>query len=155
MTIHLEGPLVDPKSSSIIEQILRALPSWFGIEEAVIHYRDVAAEFPTIIAWDGETAAGFLTVQQHNPYAAEIIVMGVLPDYHRRGIGRRLVQRMETFLMGQGVEYLQVKTLASTVSDEGYARTRAFYQAVGFRPLEVLPQIWNEDNPCLLMVKKL
>ena len=80
---------------------------------------------------------------------------GVLPAYHRCGVGRALVQRAETFLREARVEYLQVKTLAPTHPDEHYALTRAFYQAVGFRPLEVLPTLWNEDNPCVILVKKL
>ena len=34
----------------------------------------------------------------------------------------------------------------------GYARTRAFYRAQGFLPLQCLPEYWDQDNPCLLMV---
>jgi hypothetical protein len=30
-----------------------------------------------------------------------------------------------------------------------------FYEAVGFKPLEETSQIWDEHNPCLIMVKKL
>ena len=56
-------------------------------------------------------------------------------------------------LQGQGIEYLQVKTLSDTHPDAAYARTRAFYMAVGFRPLEEFKTLWNEENPCLLMVK--
>jgi hypothetical protein len=58
-------------------------------------------------------------------------------------------------LRGQGVEYLQVKTLSDAHPDAGYARTRAFYQAMGFRPLQELPELWGEENPCLQMVKGL
>jgi hypothetical protein len=49
----------------------------------------------------------------------------------------------------------KVKTLGPTHSDPGYARTRAFYLAVGFRPLEEFGLIWDEGNPCLIMVKRL
>ena len=81
--------------------------------------------------------------------------MGVLPDYHRQGVGRALIQQAEIYLREMGVEYLQVKTLAATHPDPFYARTRAFYEAFGFRPLEVLPVLWNPENPCLIMVKAL
>jgi ribosomal protein S18 acetylase RimI-like enzyme len=50
---------------------------------------------------------------------------------------------------------MQVKTLGPSNPDPGYARTRAFYEALGFRPLEELKQIWDEQNPCLIMVKQL
>ena len=53
------------------------------------------------------------------------------------------------------VEYLQVKTLGPSHPDENYASTRAFYLAMGFRPLEEFKHIWDEHNPCLIMVKKL
>ena len=33
--------------------------------------------------------------------------------------------------------------------------TRAFYAAAGFRPLEVITEVWGPDDPCLLMVRPL
>ena len=81
--------------------------------------------------------------------------MGILPEAHRQGLGRRLVSAAEAYLREQGVEYFQVKTLGPSHSDPGYARTRAFYQGVGFRPLEEFPLLWDVDNPCLIMVKKI
>jgi hypothetical protein len=50
---------------------------------------------------------------------------------------------------------MQVKTLGPSRLDEHYAKTRAFYEAMGFRPLEEFKQIWDENNPCLVMVKRL
>jgi ribosomal protein S18 acetylase RimI-like enzyme len=102
-----------------------------------------------------ENIAGFLTVKQHNPYSAELLVLGVHPEFHRQGIGSLLLQAAERFLLQEGTEYLQVKTLGPSHPDESYARTRAFYLASGFRPLEEFPQIWNEANPCLIMIKRL
>jgi hypothetical protein len=51
------------------------------------------------------------------------------------------------------VEFLQVKTRGPSKPDEGYDKTRAFYLAYGFRPLEEFPLLWDADNPALLMVK--
>ena len=36
-----------------------------------------------------------------------------------------------------------------------FDRTRLFYEAMGFRALEVFPTLWDEWNPCLVMVMKL
>ncbi len=155
MDIRFEGPIIDPKSSQVCAPILRALPNWFGIEAAVLHYLQTAAISPTLFALDGVAAVGFLTIRQHSPYAAEIYVMGVLPQYHRQGIGRELVQRAEAWLREAGVEYLQVKTLAPTHPDPGYAKTRAFYESMGFRPVEIFPDLWGGDNPCLMLVKSI
>ena len=50
-------------------------------------------------------------------------------------------------------EFLQVKTLSPARPDEGYAKTRAFWLACGFRPLEELPTLWDADNPALQLIK--
>ncbi len=66
-----------------------------------------------------------------------------------------MIKRAEDWLLDQGVKYLQVKTLGPSRLDPGYEVTRAFYLALGFEPLEEFKQIWDENNPCLVMVKKL
>ncbi len=53
------------------------------------------------------------------------------------------------------MECLQVKTLGPSHPDEHYARTRRFYESRGFRPLEEIDSIWDETNPCLIMVKRI
>lgn len=147
----MEGPLLG--QASISAPILRALPAWFGIEEATAQYIEDTDSLPTWLARAGGEVAGFLTIRPHNEYTAEIHVMGVRPDMHRRGIGRVLVQTVEAALRGSGLEYLQVKTLSPSHPDENYAKTRRFYLAMGFRPLEEFPDLWGEAIPCLQLVK--
>jgi ribosomal protein S18 acetylase RimI-like enzyme len=149
----IEGPLY--QQAALCEPVLRALPDWFGIESAIRNYVVEIDTLPTLFAKVGENVAGFLTLKQHSPYAAEVYVMGLYPQYHRQGLGRDLVKAAEALLAEQGVEYLQVKTLSPSVEDAHYAQTRAFYEAMGFRPLEEIRQIWGEENPCLIMVKYL
>lgn len=43
----------------------------------------------------------------------------------------------------------------SLIRTSTYGRTRRFYQACWFRPLEELAAIWGEENPCLIMVERL
>ncbi len=81
--------------------------------------------------------------------------MGVLPHLHRRGIGRQLLDEAERLLIDDDGEYLQVKTLSPSRSDDGYHRTWAFYFARGFRPLEEFPDLWGPEQPALQMVKAL
>jgi ribosomal protein S18 acetylase RimI-like enzyme len=151
-----EGLLLIERSSGsgpVCRAILEALPSWFGIPEAVEDYVSVADRSPTVIARVEGRDVGFLTVVQHNEFAAEIYAMGVVPEWHRRGIGTAMLDHVEASLAGSGVEYLQVKTLSASHPDPGYARTRAFYLARGFRPLEEFPDLWNPGNPALQLVK--
>ena len=149
----IHGPLLG--QASVCEPILRALPQWFGIEAAVAQYaRDIETLLTFLAERDG-AAAGFLTLKRHNAVAAEIYVMGVYPEMRRQGIGRALLLQAEAYLRREQVEYLQVKTLGASHPDPGYAQTRAFYATMGFSPLEEFTQIWDAQNPCLLMVKRL
>ena len=134
---------------------MRSLPDWFGIEAEIQRLAGEINRLPTFTASQGARMLGFLTIQQHFPESAEVLVMGVQPEAHRQGIGKALMERAQAWLVSQDVEYLQVKTLGPSRPDAGYAGTRAFYHSLGFRPLEELPQIWDANNPCLIMVKKL
>ena len=129
------------------------LPTWFGIPAAVEHYIAEADRSPTIIASLGDEDVGLLTLVRHSPYAAEVYVMAVLPEFHRRGIGGALLEHAEDVLAAEGIEFLQVKTLAPSKPDERYDKTRAFYQANGFRALEEFPDLWDPGNPALQMIK--
>jgi GNAT superfamily N-acetyltransferase len=141
----------DPdERSRLCASILRDLPDWFGIEEATAAYiRDVAA-LPTFRVGDD----AFLSLKIHTPRAAEVYVMAVRPGRHGQGLGTALLAAAEEYLRAHGIEYLQVKTLGPSFPDEGYARTRSFYVARGFVPLEELLDLW-EQNPCLLLVKRI
>ena len=134
-------------------KILKALPSWFGIPASVENYVVVADRSPTVIASLEGREVGLLALVKHSPYAAEVYVMGVLPDFHRQGIGQALLQYAEGMLAADGVEFLQVKTLGPSKPDAGYENTRAFYFSCGFRPLEEFPDLWDPDNPALQMIK--
>jgi len=146
----IRGPLSG--QGALAEGILRALPDWFGIESALIDYARAADELPTFVADRGEQTAGFLTLKPTSSHAVEVHVMAVLPGEHRRGVGRALVERAADYARAEGFSLLHVKTLAPSDPDPSYAATRAFYAAVGFLPLEELPQVWGPENPCLLMV---
>jgi ribosomal protein S18 acetylase RimI-like enzyme len=153
MGFKIEGPL--RHQSSVCVPILRALPDWFGIEEDLLAYEREIEGLPTFLARSGGRTAGFLSLKQHNPFSTEIYVMGVRPEARRLGLGRLLVDAAEGHAHELGAEYMQVKTLGPSRPDKGYAATLAFYAALGYRPLEEFSQIWGENNPCLILVKRL
>jgi|SRR5665213_4367898 GNAT superfamily N-acetyltransferase len=88
--------------------------------------------------------SGLLAPVGAGHYAAEAYVMAVLPELHRQGIGRELLGHAEGMLAVDGVEFLQVKTLAPSKPDD---------LAYGFRPLEEFRDLWDADNPALQMIK--
>lgn len=150
--IEIVGPQL--KQADLCEPILRLLPEWFGIESAIAHYVQEIDRLPTLLAYNQKQAVGFLTLKQHNKFAAEIYVMAVHPRFHRQRIGQQLVETAEAELRKLGIEYFQVKTLGPSKQDPNYAKTRKFYATVGFKPLEEFLTLWGE-NPCLQMVKRL
>lgn len=142
------------EKSETCEHILRTLPEWFGIEESLVNYVREAASLSMWAAYapTGE-AIGFVCLKEHTAYAAEVAVMGVLPTWHRTGAGRALIAACERHARGKGMPFLTVKTLDESAQSEEYDRTRRFYRAMGFLPLEVFPLLWDPSNPCLLMAK--
>lgn len=146
----------DPQQkAAITEEVLRALPEWFGSEAAILEYVHAV---PTMAYWAGEVSGrpvGFLALMRHNAYTFEIYCMGIRPEVHRAGLGSALVAACEAHSVNSGAEFLTVKTLDASRPHEGYAKTRAFYLDRGFRPLEVFPTLWDKDNPCLFMAKAL
>jgi GNAT superfamily N-acetyltransferase len=143
----------DAGAGPICRRILHLLPEWFGIPEAVDQYVVSADDHPSVIASIDGNDVGIVTVVHHSEFAAEVHLMAVVPSFHRQGIGTLMLRHLEATLADLGVEYLQVKTLSPANPDEGYARTRAFYLAYGFRPLEEFPTLWAPENPALQMIK--
>jgi len=141
------------EKSAICNTILRALPDWFEIESSIVDYAGQVQSMPFFAAYEDEKAIGFIALKIHNKYTAEICVMGVLQEYHRQGIGKVLVEKCEQYCKNNNMEYLTVKTLDESRECNSYKKTRLFYLSLGFKPLEIFPLLWDEDNPCLFMVK--
>jgi GNAT superfamily N-acetyltransferase len=138
-----------------VERLLRGLPMWFGIEQSLLDYVEGSRTLPTTAALvDGEIV-GVCVVRRHNPRCAEIDLLAVRHDLHRRRIGHALVGRVEADARADGVQLLEVKTFGPSGHSPEYDRTRMFYEAYGFIPLEENFDIWGADNPCLILVKPL
>jgi GNAT superfamily N-acetyltransferase len=148
-------PVVEVSSGkgAICGAILATLPDWFGIESSNSAYVRDVERMAMFAAFDGEDPIGFLALNQHSSEVFENHVLGVRPQFHRQGLGRALMTRAEDYARSRGARLLTAKTLAPSHPDPGYARTRLFYQAMGFFSVEEFPTLWNSDNPCLFMAK--
>ena len=80
------------------DEILRSLPAWFGIEEALVDYVRAVQTMETWIAESSGAPIGFLTLDRHNEFSAEIHVLAVVERLHGQGCGSRLVQHAEAVL---------------------------------------------------------
>ena len=149
----LDFTQVQKEKSLICGQILNALPNWFGVPEAINTYMEQVKNLPVFVCKTKGKVLGFVAIERYRHDSAEIIVMGVLPEYHRQGIGKKLLVICENYCLEQEIQWLKVKTLADTHPSKSYEKTRAFYLSMGFKPLEILEDYWDKNNPCLVMVK--
>ena len=139
--------------SEACNKILRSLPKWFGIESSIVDYvKDVKA-METWASYTSNELTGFISINKHNNTTAEIHVIGVIESFHKKGIGKILIQEAEKYLAEQNFKYLTVKTLSELRTDENYEKTRHFYLAMGFAPVEIFKTLRGAHNPCLLMIK--
>lgn len=137
--------------SRIACEILKQLPDWFGIPESIARYARECGALPLWAEFEQERCCGFIAMKQTSDCAAELHVMGVVPECHRRGIGSRLFEAMREDAKHMGLEYLHVKTVRMGVYDD-YDRTNLFYRNMGFRELECLPELWDAANPCQIYI---
>lgn len=149
------GQETSREKSKVCRDVMAALPDWFGGPEADREPGRQVRELPMFIARAKGRAVGFLTVKAHPPAAVEVLLMGVLPDWHGRGVGRVLIAAVTAHAADLGARYLTVKTIGETHPSEHFAATRAFYRAAGFVPLEELADFFGKGQPCLYMVKAL
>jgi ribosomal protein S18 acetylase RimI-like enzyme len=138
-----------------VAALLRDLPDWFGIEESNRSYVAAAEVLDNTAATLDGQIVGICLVRGHTPAASEIELLAVRSNLHRCGVGRLLLARVEADLRTRGTMLLQVKTRGPSLPSPAYERTRAFYEAMGFVPLEERVDIWGPENPCLISVKVL
>lgn len=154
-TFEYQEIINSEEKSAVCKQILTSLPAWFGIPSAIENYSQQVQSMPSFVCTVGDEAIGFIALKHHNENNLEICVIGVLQQFHRNGIGKKLLEICVEYCMRKKYSYLTVKTLAETNPDKNYAKTRMFYQNIGFKPLEIIDGLWDEHNPCLLMIKQI
>ena len=138
---------------AISREVLEALPEWFEVTESREQYIRESAEQPFFAAYDGDRPVGFLCLKETGADTVELAVMGVLREYHRRGVGRQLFAAAKR-AASRRYSFMQVKTVKMGVYED-YDDTNRFYKSLGFKELEVFPLYWDEANPCQIYVMSL
>lgn len=139
------------EKAKIASEVLNDLPEWFGVQEYTTSYIRESREMPFWAYDTGTETAGFIALKETSAYTAEIFVMGVMKRFQRQGAGKELFAAFYRYAKENGYEFIQVKTVDAGRYEE-YDRTREFYERLGFRKLEVFPELWDAYNPCLVMV---
>ena len=142
------------EKTDISRHILEALPEWFSIPESREEYIYGSQGKKFLAAFIEENPVGFLYLKETGKDTVELAVLGVLKEYHRNGLGRALFERAKKVIHENGYSFIQVKTLQAG-KKESYDKTNQFYISLGFKEFEVFPTLWDENNPCLILVKPL
>ena len=136
--------------------IARALPDSFTDSAFPAIARDLDRH-PTMVAtFDGEVA-GFLVLGRKSPAVAEILWLAVAQAQQGRGAGTALLAWAADGARADGIELLEVKTLAPGVESPEYDVARRLYERHGFLLVEVVDPFpgWDPGNPCAIYVKAL
>ena len=88
MNVDIASSVPMPEAT---ERLLRELPEWFGIEDALQNYVASARQLPTYAAQHDRTTVGVCLVKRHSDHVAEIYLLAIARHLHRNGIGRALI----------------------------------------------------------------
>ncbi len=138
----------------IARTVLEGLMEWFEVEESREGYIRDSADWTFLAAKEDGKVMGFLCLKETGNATVELAVMGVLKEYHRNGVGHKLVEKAREVAKADGYEFMQVKTVKMGMYED-YDRTNLFYIGCGFKELEVFPLYWDEANPCQIYVMSL
>lgn len=146
----------DPqKKSDISRLILEDLPEWFGIECALEGYITASKNQTFIVYEENHCPLGFCTLDITGEKSCDMHVLGVLKGHHGKAIGTQLVRAAEYRARQLKKSFMTVKTLSARHPDIHYAKTRQFYEKMGYVKLETLTTLWDENNPCDYYIKSL
>ena len=149
----IKGVKGEDQKMAVVAEILRDLPEWFGIPESTRAYIEGAKDLQVWAAYQEGDLLGFVSLSYSSEDCAEIDCLGVKKSFQGQGIGRELITTIEREAVKQ-VDYLQVKTVAEG-SNKDYDRTIVFYRSLGFKKLEIFPSLWDPQNPCQILIKKI
>ena len=138
---------------TISRKVLEALSDWFEVDESREKYIRECADWIFLAAKEDEYE-GFLCLKETGSATVELAVMGILKEYHRKGLGRTLFEEAKRIAIEGGYSFMQVKTVKMGVYPD-YDITNRFYQSLGFQEFEVIKELWGEDNPCQIYVMSL
>ena len=106
----------DPES---VERILRSLPEWFGIEDAIRSYVADAGSAESHLAMRDGEVIGVALVQERFSRSAELTLIAVHADHRHRGAGFALVEAVASSLARRGFAVLEVHTVGPSYEDDG------------------------------------
>lgn len=129
------------EEKSSIRKLVRRF--WGEQEQLTFDRKFVVAELPAYVAKVNNRIIGFVSIAETGD-AVIVVALGVLPRYQGFGVGRRLIEKVES----EAKRLRKRKVLVSTSNDDLPAL--AFYQSLGFQVFEVKPNVIAEKHGTVL-----
>ncbi|MCI4663086.1 MAG: GNAT family N-acetyltransferase [Neomegalonema sp.] len=149
--VELAAP--DARSAACVE-VTATLPEWFGRPESNAYYAREIGDKSVFAAISDGRVLGLVALHPHFDGTVEIWWMGVARAFHRNGVGRALIGEAERAARAMGRRNLVVQTLSPRHPDPNYAKTRLFYESVGFSALIDIAAA-PQEPPLMWMYKPL
>lgn len=102
----IEQILNKGEKSVIARNILESLVEWFEIEEGREKFIAECVDQIFIAAKENGMTVGFLCLQETGKDTVELAVMGVLKEYHRQGIGRKMFMMAKDIAHEKGYSFV-------------------------------------------------
>lgn len=105
-----------------------------------------------LVAASGGDVIGYVVSDTARPWGTEvghIKDIAVHPEYRRRGIGKRLLERALTVLLVEGVTRVKLEVRASN------ERAIALYEQYGFSPKHRVPRYYDDGEDAIVYVTDL
>ncbi len=148
----LKNKLEKRKCISIVLDNLKY--SYFEDAESNKKYIDESEKNYVFAYKENNDYVGFAMIKECSKQSLELALMGIVLNMQSKGIGTYLLDEVKKFAVKQGFEFLFVKTVKEGVYEE-YDKTNKFYQKMGFKILDYFPDMWDENNPCVIYIMSL
>jgi GNAT superfamily N-acetyltransferase len=130
------APIFDSIQEVLGDEIfLRLHPDWRADQAEAVRSSCLSEERDVFVALLDGRPVGFAAVALNafHERMGVIDIIGVDPDYQRRGISSRLTEHATEHMLGCGMDIAVVET----GGDPGHAPARAAYEAAGFTLLPI------------------
>jgi GNAT superfamily N-acetyltransferase len=158
MTAGVDVRGLRPGDGPACDVVITSLPYHFGLASGREACARAVRRQDGLVALVDRDVVGFLTWRPWYRASREITWMAVRADRRGAGVGRALLDRFARESAGHARD-LVVSTLSEATPEpgveDGYARTRRFYERIGFEPVWEPAGWWDEDNQAVLMVRRL